>query len=906
MAIFTKFPGGSYTVKKGDTLYNIVKRYNPGATDPEIFREENRLRAVNMMDGPDYLVIDEEIADTASSKTSPSNAVTTVSITTFGISASMDRTAVVKWSWDKHDETGKYEVVWEYETIDKNRFKGATNTTDPEYSSESASKFDTFKIPEDAYCLYVRVRPIPKDEKNSSTKNWTWTEWRQIYLIEGFPPENPTGLEVEVKDYKLTATLRNIDTDKINRVEFRLREETSSNAVKTEIVKVDSTVRIASISFGVSPGVSYVIEYRASKNILAWSDWSDVSGPYYTAPSSPTLNSVTAIDEVNVRITWSKVSTADGYKIEYATDKSLFDGSNQTTTESVDDGSATTWNIKLNESGKEYFFRVRAKNEGNKGAQYSEWSSIKSLIIGEKPSPPTTWSSVSTAVVGETVYLYWVHNSVDGSIQRFANLKINGEITKITNNEEAEEGGTSMYELNTSGYTSGAEIQWSVQTIGAIDDPSDWSTERTITVHARPTLALSMTDKSGQEIYTLRSFPFNISCEAFPTTQIPISYHIDILANESYNAVNNVGNEITVSKGTSVYSKYFDGFNPWPLSIKPSDVNLENGASYTLKATVFMDSGLTAEDNREFTVSYDSSQPKFALDAIISFNEDLVTTTVVPYCENRYISFYKANKVGNLYTTTTEQLGLMYRIEDKKFSSAIATTGETVYYGASADDGENYYYYEVETAETIYGMLLSVYRREFDGSFTELSKDLPSENWTAVPDPHPALDYARYRIVAKSNETGEITYYDAPAFEIGVKYVVLQWDEAWSEFDYSDKHEIAKPPWSGSLLKLPYNIDVSDSYDADVTLVNYIGREHPVSYYGTQIGQTATWEMSVDKTDAETLYGLRRLARYMGDVYVREPSGSGYWARVKVSFNQKHTDPIAPVSLEITRVYGGA
>ena len=40
----------------------------------------------------------------------------------------------------------------------------------------------------------------------------------------------------------------------------------------------------------------------------------------------------------------------------------------------------------------------------------------------------------------------------------------------------------------------------------------------------------------------------------------------------------------------------------------------------------------------------------------------------------------------------------------------------------------------------------------------------------------------------------------------------------------------------------------------------------------------------VDKNDKETLYALRRLAKWMGDVYVREPSGSGYWANVTVSF----------------------
>ena len=48
-----------------------------------------------------------------------------------------------------------------------------------------------------------------------------------------------------------------------------------------------------------------------------------------------------------------------------------------------------------------------------------------------------------------------------------------------------------------------------------------------------------------------------------------------------------------------------------------------------------------------------------------------------------------------------------------------------------------------------------------------------------------------------------------------------------------------------------------------------------------------------------------KLSLWMGDVYVREPSGSGYWASIKVSFSQKHCDVVIPVTLSLTRVEGG-
>ena len=106
-------------------------------------------------------------------------------------------------------------------------------------------------------------------------------------------------------------------------------------------------------------------------------------------------------------------------------------------------------------------------------------------------------------------------------------------------------------------------------------------------------------------------------------------------------------------------------------------------------------------------------------------------------------------------------------------------------------------------------------------------------------------------------------------------------------------------------MKLLYNIDVSDNNSPDVSLVNYIGRKYPVTYYGTQIGSTSTWNVAIEKSDTETLYALRRLQVWMGDCYVREPSGSGYWANITVTFSQKHKELTIPVTLNITRVEGG-
>ena len=108
------------------------------------------------------------------------------------------------------------------------------------------------------------------------------------------------------------------------------------------------------------------------------------------------------------------------------------------------------------------------------------------------------------------------------------------------------------------------------------------------------------------------------------------------------------------------------------------------------------------------------------------------------------------------------------------------------------------------------------------------------------------------------------------------------------------------------MLKLPYNIQFSETNQPDVSLVKYIGRKHPVGYYGTQLGMTATGETAIPRTDTDTLYLLRCLQHWQGDCYMREPNGSGYWANITVSFNRSYDNLIIPITLNITRVEGGA
>jgi len=708
-------------------------------------------------------------------------------------------------------------------------------------SSTTTDKQSIYNAPSNALRVKFKVKPISKKRKVNNKETSYWTAGWSTEKTYSFSNNPPK-----------TPPVPTVKIEQYTLTASLTNLDVNATGIQFQIVKNDvttfktgsATIKTTNATYSckIDVGSEYKVRCRSYKG-KEYSDWSAYSANVTTMPATPDgIIECKATSETSVYLGWNAIKTAKTYDIEYATEKRYFDGSDAVS--SVEGIEGTHYELTGLASGDEYFFRVRAVN--SEGVE-SSWSGITSLVIGKDPIAPTTWSSTTTVIVGNPLTLYWVHNAEDGSSQTYAELEITidgvTETYTIKNStNEDEKDKTSSYLIDTKEYVEGTKIQWRVRTAGITKTYGDWSAQRTVDVYAPPTLELSMINSASEEIETLETFPFYISGLAGPNTQAPIGYHLSILADEAYETVDNIGNQKIVNAGEAVYSKYFDTDDPLMVEMSAGNLSLENNISYTISCMVSMNSGLTAEATLSFNVAW--TETEYEPNAEIGIDEETYTASIRPFCENEY--------------------------------------------GVPIDD-----------------ILLSVYRREFDGSFTEIASDIDNSTNTYITDPHPALNYARYRVVAKTKTTGTVSFCDIPGYPVGGKEVIIQWSEEWSTFDTSNEDELEKPTWSGSMLKLPYNIDVSDNHRNDVALIEYEGREHPVSYYGTQLGETSTWNVTIDKKDEETLYNIRRLARWMGDVYVREPSGSGYWASISVSYSQKHCEVTIPVTFSITRVSGG-
>ena len=709
-------------------------------------------------------------------------------------------------------------------------------------------KNHTYNVPENAIKLKVSVKPISKTyiANNKEVSYWTGESNSLDYSLSvALPPEKPPVPDPKIEDYKLTATIMDITDARTDKIEFEVYD-----TVQNKVVYVSSPVVVqaqqASYSCTVSAGGKYKVRARAiyihsSSNV--YSEWTSYSDLVSTKPNAlTTAPTLKAMSESSVYVEWIAEPTAETYDIEYTTELRYFDGSNEPQSET---GIKTThFEITGLTPGDEYFFRVRAVNEHGEAA----WSEVSSVTIGEEPGAPTTWASSTTVIVGEPLILYWVHNSLDNSAETYGELEltIDGTTTTKTiakSTDEDEQWETSYYELDTSKYKEGTKILWRVRTAGITKVYGEYSIQREVDIYAQPTLEVNLFEADSQtHTETLTKFPLRIKAVAGPNTQEPVSYHLSVMTNSYYETIDNIGNVKMVNAGDEIYSKHFDTNDILDINLSAADIDFENSVTYTITCVVYMNSGLTVETSRPLTIYW--TDEAYDIDAEIGIDDNSYSAYIKPYCNNA--------------------------------------------------DGE-----------LVEGVKLSVYRREYDGTFTEIATGLDNTTNTFVTDPHPSLDYARYRVVAITDATGAVSFYDVPAYPVGAICAVIQWDEAWSNFDVYNEDALEQPAWSGSLLKLPYNFDVSDNHSMDVGLIEYIGRKHPVAYYGTQVGESSTWNLEIVRDDKETLYAIRRLAKYTGNVYVREPSGSGYWANVSVSFSQKHCELTIPVTFSITRVEGG-
>lgn len=447
---------------------------------------------------------------------------------------------------------------------------------------------------------------------------------------------------------------------------------------------------------------------------------------------------------------------------------------------------------------------------------------------------------------------------------------------------------------------------WIVRTKGSYSEYSPYTQPKALTVYTMPTPTCTVYNKNGSSASGVNvAYPFTIHCSADSSSlQRPTAYTLEITSDSSYSSVDALGNRTYVSKNMVVYRRTITrSVNSVTFIMNATELMLNPTTQYHAKITIGYTSGLTSTASDTFTFN-PPERSDMDISTSVGIDRTMLTAYIRPAATiedeerpalNTKLSVYRRNADGSYTTIATD----INNCTMKRCASA-PSDWSTNYYNYAYYDATAHMYYYVKKASSI---------PEFDTTKTYYKPSLAN---TQIVDPHPLLNYASYRVVATNAETGEYVFDDTAPVEVGCKQIIIQWDEEWAPFDVEAEPDsdtgdvyVSTTPYSGSMIRLPFNIKTTDENDQDVSLVKYIGRKNPVSYYGTQQGVTSTWNTDIPKYNDDVVYALRKLAIYPGDVYVREPSGQGYWASISVSFSHSYDSLTIPVTFSITKVEGG-
>ena len=420
-----------YHVVTGDCLWNIALDYmGAGNRYPEI-KQANGLSSNVIY--PNQVFIIPGVTPGYGGAPAPAPPVTpenekAPNIVWFALESGTQRKMNVIWQ-QAHN---KFKVRWEIWDSNGHLWQEAEET--PSFTDQQKAAEHTFQEYNDRFKCRVSIRAINDDGSDKSP--WAYKE----YDFRENPPELPPSPNVDIdRNDTLTVTFENIPENQgIEAIEVALYQDNTTK-YDTFIINVNNETRYASHQSKVEPGHYYNLRARSIKYTLPdgktnpdgiRGGWTDYTNNIQSSPIAPTEILVLAAKKITeqssttygVNIEWDSVVAAKTYTVQWTTDPEFFDTApDKVNSQTTEEGSGPKLLITNIELGHEYYFRVGSNND--KGSSLN-WTPIRSIKLGSRPSAPTTWSNTTSNIVGDDLNLYWTHNATDGSRETYARLNL--------------------------------------------------------------------------------------------------------------------------------------------------------------------------------------------------------------------------------------------------------------------------------------------------------------------------------------------------------------------------------------------------------------------------------------------------------------------------------------------------
>lgn len=618
------------------------------------------------------------------------------------------------------------------------------------------------------------------------------------------------------------------------------------------------------------------------RNISA--DGQSMTSPYYiystsmpNRPTDVTIEPTTTKGKVYVEWT-NNWADATGAVIAWTDDRDNWMSNEEPETFEISER-VTNWFITGLETGKTWYFRVRAVKKSGDQETLSPWSEDTAIDLTSAPAIPVLYLSDTVITVDGMTTAYWSYVSTDGTDQISAAVVegtidsqgafIPGDVVGSTTSDQH----IDIYAAD-AGWETGDVVYLALQTGSGSGGLSDYSTPVQLAIAERPTVGtLTLPFDMGR---TLKEYFISDG-----SGQVEVTHNINSLSRVLVDGVQvqatASGSTVTLTaeEGAEIEVRY--STNEWVLRALPATFST---SQQHLEATIIIE---RAED-------YTMKRPNGK-------------TTVGHAGETVYVGTMENG------TVTITRESLIGRLDDgAKYRVIITVTDE---YGQSASsewlftvawfhqawipevnvtlDTDEYYatITPVSTSSYLTGDTADIYRLSEDGEELIYSGATFGE---AYIDPYPAFGPSSgYKVVTITKDMDYITPDNEIAEAEALDYTPL--DPGSIVIDFG-----------GDRVELPYNITLDNTWAKDFERTVYMNGSVIGDHNAGVTRDLSAGTVIARNVDEETAIKMRELANFAGTVHVRTPEGSSFEADVEVQGGRSHDSGLISYSLSIAKV----
>lgn len=326
---------------------------------------------------------------------------------------------------------------------------------------------------------------------------------------------------------------------------------------------------------------------------------------------------------------WSRATIAE---LSWADNEYSWESTEQPTMYKVEDTYSSSWLVMGLETGKRWFFRVRLIDGSEDTDVVGPWSALASYDLASIPEKPVLNLSKTVINEGGTVTAKWAYNSTsDNDTQAYAeicevtfsgNTPVYGDLVAYTESSQS-------IEISQE-WTTGTTHYLAVRVTSSTGTQSEWS--EPVGVYVAEPVSIDITQTSiTNGIVTAMPITATITGAGVSGTTTLV-----IKRAEDYHLYRPDDKDFDGYAGETIATHSQTGETPITINVTDLVGNLDDGAKYTMIATVIDTYGQTASEEIPFAVNW--SHKAEAPGAQIRADKVQRIMKITPIAPDNYVS----------------------------------------------------------------------------------------------------------------------------------------------------------------------------------------------------------------------------------------------------------------------------